>query len=88
MKSYCTLRQQPMRLSSTYDTLACNRHNPEVFHNLWKNLWKTLIHDDVTNDTRQILYKMIQPYYSIITNLSMYKMYINITMYQMLHGIK
>ena len=80
MRSYCTLRQQPMRLSSTYDTLASIRHNPEVFHNLWKNLWKTLIHDDVTNDTRQMMYKMIHSYYHIILYLSMYKMYINITM--------
>ena len=51
MRSYCTLRQQPMRLSSTYDTLACNRQKAAVFHTLWKNLWKTMIHGAVTNDT-------------------------------------
>ena len=51
MRSYCTLRQQPMRLSSTYDTLACIRQKAAVFHTLWKNLWKTLIQDAVTFDT-------------------------------------
>ena len=51
MRSYCTLRQQPIRLSSTYDTGTSIPRHTEVFHNLWKNLWKTLIQDAVTFDT-------------------------------------
>ena len=48
MRSYSTLRQQPMKLSSTYDTGTSIR---QFSTTLWKNLWKTLIQDAVTFDT-------------------------------------
>ena len=51
VSSYCCLRQQPTDLSSTYDTGTSIPRHTEVFHNLWKNLWKTLIQDAVTFDT-------------------------------------